>query len=271
MSFTEEDIAPCIVEKGQDKERQDEKGQEGQTVMVTLTNSGYLLYTLNLLKSLRPYGLDKKVFIVCMDTPVANTLCQRGYHAYSENKETLSRFCPWNTKGYDEICYMKLRVIHRLLSMGKNVLLVDGDVVFRKNPIDALIKWSTPPVYDVYVQNDSQRNNDLTNLCTGYMWIRATPKTQEAYDCISTEGQERYRRCAFDNNDQTYFNQYVKPVCNVRALPLEEYPNGKMFLENKDRILKQCVLVHFNWLKGHQKLVTMKQHGMWLLTAEEEY
>ena len=262
MSFTEEQIAPCLLEGG-------------QTIMVTLTNSGYLLYTLNLLKSLQPFGLDKKILIICMDTPVAETLQQRGYHAHSENQESLSRFCPWNTKGYDEICYMKLRVIHKLLSMGKNVLLVDGDVVFRKNPLEDLKRLqasnpSDPSAYDVYVQNDAQRDQDTTNLCTGYMWIRATPVTLQAYDCVSPEGQERYRRCAFDNNDQTYFNKYAKPVTRVYALPLEDYPNGKMYLENKAKIHHQCVLVHFNWLKGHEKLVTMKRHGMWLLTAEEE-
>ena len=259
MSFTEEQIASCLLEE--------------QTVMVTLTNSGYLLYTLNLLKSLQPFELDKKVFIVCMDTPVAETLQHRGYHAYSENQESLSRFCPWNTKGYDEICYMKLRVIYKLLSMGKDVLLVDGDVVFRKNPLEdvkRLVPLGASPAYDVYVQNDAQRNQDTTNLCTGYMWIRSTPVTIQAYDCISPEGQERYRGCAFDNNDQTYFNKYVKPITRVYALPLEDYPNGKMYLENKARIHDRCVLVHFNWLKGHEKLVTMKRHGMWLLKAEEE-
>lgn len=97
-------------------------------------------------------------------------------------------------------------------------------------------------------------------------------KTREAYDCETPEGKERYRLCAFDNNDQTYFNKYVKPVCRVRALPLDRYPNGAVYQKRK-RIVDSsgsCVLVHFNWLKGHFKLVVMKQNGMWLLTPEEE-
>jgi hypothetical protein len=259
MSFTEEQVAPCVLE-------------EGNTVMVTVTNSGYLLYTLTLLKSLRPFGLDQKILIICMDSAAAEVLRQRGYHTHSENLQDLSRFCPWNTQGYDKICYMKLCTIYRLLSMGHHVLLVDGDVVFRKNPVEEWKKWwsVSPPVYDVYVQNDSGMNHNTTNLCTGYMWIRATPVTIKAYDCMSAEGQERYRQCAFDNNDQTYFNKYVKPFIHVSALPLELYPNGKMYLDHKARVHHQCILVHFNWLKGHEKMVTMKHHGMWLLTAEEE-
>ena len=265
MRFTREDIEPCLLE-------------DGQTVLTTLTNSGYLLYTLNLLKSLQPYGIDKKVLVVCMDKRAMAVLRQRGFHAFSvddpiEEKDALSRFCPWNTPGYDTICYTKLRLIHRLLSWNHHVLLVDGDVVFRKDPReDWRGWWSSPPTYDVYIQNDAERDEDTTNLCTGYLWIRSTEVTKEVYACETPEGKERYRMCAFDNNDQTYFNKYVKPVCRVRALPLDRYPNGAVYQKRK-RVLDAsglCVLVHFNWLKGHFKLVVMKQNGMWLLTPEEE-
>ena len=33
------------------------------TIITTLTNYGYLLYTLNMLKSLKQFNIDKKVFI----------------------------------------------------------------------------------------------------------------------------------------------------------------------------------------------------------------
>ena len=37
---------------------------------------------------------------------------------------TLDKFCPWNTKGYDKICYLKLELIYRILSLDKNILLI---------------------------------------------------------------------------------------------------------------------------------------------------
>lgn len=268
--FTEEQIKPYILE-------------DGQTVFATLTNSGYLLYTLNLLKSLQPYGLDKKVLVLCMDERAAQRLERVGYRAFvvqekeqdekEESKEDLSRFCPWNTKGYDEICYTKLCLIHRILSMNHHILLVDGDVVFRKNPIEEWRGWWSSPskqMPDVVIQNDSEQEGDTTNLCTGYLWIRSSPHTCDIYDCESEEGRERYRLCAFDNNDQTYFNRYVKPVCHVHVLPLLRYPNGLVYQKRKQICNENAVLVHFNWLKGHLKLVTMKQNGMWRLTPEEE-
>jgi hypothetical protein len=51
MLITLEDLAACLLE-------------DTKTVITTLTNYGYLLYTLNMLKSLKPFGLYKKVFIV---------------------------------------------------------------------------------------------------------------------------------------------------------------------------------------------------------------
>jgi hypothetical protein len=257
LTITEDDLSPCQLE-------------DGKTMIITLTNSGYLLYTLNMLKSLSPYGWDKKIFVICMDSKAYDVLCQRGYHVYNLQKETMGRFFEWNTVGYEEICYWKLASIYHLLSMEKNVILVDGDVVFRKDPVVDWRQWWSDPTHDVWIQNDSQKDSDTTNLCTGYTMIRSTPELRQVYDCVSEEGRKKYSQCVFDNNDQTYFNRFVKPYCHVRALPLKQYPNGKMYLENESSVQNTAVLVHFNWIKGNMKLVTMKRRGMWLLEPDEE-
>ena len=86
------------------------------------------------------------------------------------------------------------------------------------------------------------------------------PEMIKLYDVISEEGRKKYLKCAFNNNDQSYFNEFVKPRCTFKALPLEKYPNGKMFYDNPTL---DPVLVHFNWLKGHLKMVKMKdQHSV---------
>lgn len=259
ISLTADHLLPCLI------------GQTvSQTVITTVTNRGYLLYTLNMLKSLEPFGLDKKVLLVCLDTKGAAILRKRGYQVYCVEENELGTFCPWNTKGYDRICYLKLELIYRILSLHTNVLLVDGDIVFRSNPLHDLTTWQQDTTYDVWVQNDSQQNENTKNMCTGYLYIKSSDRLCQLYDCVSEKGQKKYETCAFDNNDQTYFNQYVKPECKMNALPLEHYPNGKMFYENVDQLKKTAVLVHFNWIKGHLKMAKMKEHQMWLLTPEEE-
>lgn len=241
-----------------------------KTVITTVTNYGYLLYTLNMLKSLKAFGIDKKVFIVCIDKKSATILKKLGYIVCCVDEPELGRFCPWNTKGYDKICYLKLELIYRLLSLNKNVLLVDGDIVFKKCIFDDMLEWWKDTSNDIWVQNDSQENRNTKNMCTGFMYIKTSSRLIELYDCISEVGKQKYLSCAFDNNDQTYFNKFVKPFCIFKALPLEKYPNGKMFYDNTDTLKDTAVLVHFNWVEGHHKMAKMKEYKMWLLTEEEE-
>lgn len=255
-------VDPCLLE-------------DGKTVITTVTNYGYLLYTLNMLKSLKQFGLEKKVFIVCIDKKGALILNNLGYSNVlciddSSKQINLEKFCPWNTKGYDKICYLKLELIYRILNLNKNVLLIDGDIVFKKDLIIDLREWWKDSRYDVWVQNDSQENRNTENMCTGYMFIKSSNKLKELYDCVSEIGKRKYTECAFDNNDQSYFNKFVKPMCQFNALPLEKYPNGKMFYDNTAILNSSAVLVHFNWVKGHLKMAKMKEHKMWILTPEEE-
>ena len=257
MLITLEDLESCLL-------------NDTNTVITTVTNYGYLLYTLNMLKSLEPFGLDKKIFLVCIDKKGTSILKRMGYNVFCVDDNELSKFSPWNTKGYDKICYLKLELIYRSLSLNKNVLLIDGDIVFRKNPLEDMGVWWKDTIYDVWIQNDAQENRNTKNMCTGYMFIKTSDRLIELYDCVSDAGQKEYLTCAFDNNDQTYFNNFVKPGCMFNALPLEKYPNGKMYYDNTDMLNESAIIVHFNWVQGHLKMAKMKEHKMWLLTPEEE-
>jgi hypothetical protein len=257
IQITLQDIIPCLLE-------------DNKSVITTVTNYGYLLYTLNMLKSLKPFNLDKKILVVCIDKKGANILRKLGYNTLCIDDGELGKFCPWNSKGYDKICYLKLELIYRILSLNKNVLLIDGDIVFRNDLMEDMRKWWSDTIYDVWIQNDAQENRNTKNMCTGYMFIKTSDRLIELYDCVSEKGQQKYMTCAFDNNDQSYFNKYVKPGCMFNALPLEKYPNGKMYYDNTDKLKENIVLVHFNWVQGHLKMAKMKEHKMWLLTPEEE-
>lgn len=260
IQLSEDTLTECLLE-------------DKKTVITTLTNYGYLLYTLNMLKSLKPFGLDKKVLVVCIDKKGSTVLRKLGYNVYcidSVEQKDLSKFSPWNTKGYDKICYLKLELLHSILSLNKNVLLIDGDIVFKKDLMDDMRVWWKDMLYDVWIQNDAQENNNTNNMCTGYLFIKSSERLIELYDCVSEKGKQKYLQCAFDNNDQTYFNNFVKPGCTFSALPLEQYPNGKMFYDNVNQLKETAIIVHFNWVQGHLKMAKMKEYKLWLLTPEEE-
>ena len=67
IQITLQDITPCLLE-------------DNNSVITTVTNYGYLLYTLNMLKSLKPFNLDKKILVVCIDKKGANILRKLGYN-----------------------------------------------------------------------------------------------------------------------------------------------------------------------------------------------
>ena len=241
----------------------------GKTIWTTVTNYGYRLYTLNMLKSLAAFELDRLVLILCLDQKSAKWFRKKGYHVIASH-ETYEQFCAWNKKGYDQICYLKLVWIERILSLNKNILLIDGDIVFLKNPMEDIQRWEADSNIDGWIQNDAQTDQMTNNLCTGYMYIRSSPRMIQSYDCTSAVGKQKYETCAFDNNDQTYFNKYVKPYSRIQPLLLDRYPNGKYFYEHADRIRSIATMVHFNWLEGHLKMAKMKEYKMWLLTEDEE-
>lgn len=246
--------------------------EDNKTVITTVTNYGYLLYTLNMLKSLKQFNLDKKILNICIDKKSANILKHLGYNVFcidDLSSQEITKFCPWNTKGYDKICYLKLELIYRILSLNKNILLVDGDIVFLRDPLSDIKWWLEENHIDVHIQNDSLENINTINLCTGYMLIKSNDKMRNLYDCISEAGKKKYLECAFDNNDQSYFNKFVKPYCTFQALSLFKYPNGNAFYNMPSR-KETAVLVHFNWVHGHIKMAKMKENKLWLLTPEEE-
>jgi hypothetical protein len=240
-----------------------------KTIWTTVTNYGYRLYTLNMLKSLSPFSLDRNVLILCVDKASADWFTKKGYRVFALHHH-YERFCAWNTHEYDQICYLKLEWIYRILSLGKNILLIDGDIVFQKSPEDDVRRWESNIQIDGRIQNDDQDDQSTYNLCTGYLFIRSSPQMIRLYDCVSEEGKQKYQTCVFDNNDQSYFNKYVKPYSQFQPLPLDQYPNGKYFFRHIDRIRSTTIMVHFNWIKGHAKMSTMKDYKMWLLSKEEE-
>ena len=255
LNITLDDIRPCLL--------------DDKSVMITLTNYGYISYTRNMLKSLKPFDLDKKIFIICMDDKSAQELSSDGYHVYNMNASNFEHFIPWNEKGYDHICYFKLVIMYQILSLSKNLLYIDGDIVFLKSPLQDLLTWQADTEHEVWIQNDGISNNNTTNVCAGYVYIKSTETTIYLYNCLTDTAKARYKECTAHNNDQTYFNLFIKPYCKTVALPLEHYPNGNIFYAFSEQLSKTAVMVHFNWIVGHAKVEKMKKHNLWLLTDEE--
>lgn len=241
------------------------------TIFLTLTNYGYILYTLNMLKSLKQWNLDRSILIICLDVKSYNILQRLGYKVYYINDSTMSNFYAYNTPGYEKVCYIKMCIWYYYLEHGIDILYADGDIVFMKNPMSNIESISKKhETTELFIQNDSMIDQNMDNLCTGFLLIRSTQNTINLFNCISEDGIQKYNECAFKNNDQSFVNIFIKPYVSYIALPLEMYPNGQYFYQHHVEIEHSAVLVHFNWIKGHNKMIKMREHQLWLLTEEDE-
>jgi hypothetical protein len=241
---------------------------DNNTIFFTITNYGYIIYTLNMLKSLKPWGLDKKVLVICIDNKSNQFLKTLGYSTWYFPTE-YGKFTSYNKPGYDRICYYKLLAICKILEAGYNVFYFDGDIVFQKNPVNFLKSWLSM-VPEVLIQNDTQDDLNKNNMCMGCIFVKSTENTRKYFICDTESTIKSYNMYAGDNNDQSFFNKLIKPYVNVDTLLLEEFPNGKYFTDNAHNIKHKACLIHFNWLIGHEKLIKMKEYSMWYVTEDEE-
>jgi hypothetical protein len=233
---------------------------------ITLTNTGYIDYTLNCLESLNRIKSSFIPHSYCVGEEAYNILKNKGYDCtLINNDETVQKFQTFGYRNFHDITYYKFPIIYENLQKYDYVCFTDGDIVYENNTfMDYLI--NNIEDNDLIVQSEGHHSGDV---CTGFMLIKSNEKMIQLYDCVSEEGKKKYMECAFDNNDQSYFNKFVKPYCSFQALSLRKYPNGNAFYKDTTR-RETAVLVHFNWVKGHLKMAKMKEHRMWLLEPEEE-
>ncbi len=244
-------ISECLIE-------------DNKTLFFTITNTGYIDYTKNMIKSLKSFNIDKKLCIFCIDTFSNDYFKKEGYMTYLINTN-LSNFTAIDSPGFDKIGYLKLLIIYKIIKLGLNVLYTDGDIVYFKNPIEEIEKFKNIEG-DVWIQNDTIDDKDYANCCTGFMYIRSNNVTMKYFECESKEALEKYKDAGLIIPfDQSYFNKYIKPYINLYLLPLDIFPNGRYFYNYSEQIKDSIVMVHFNWVIGHMKQDKMKQYNMWLL------
>jgi hypothetical protein len=233
------------------------------TIYFTVTNQGYLEYTINMLKSLNRFNIDRKLLVVCLDSISNDYFKSNGYftHFIDLNLTTFSEF---GTDGFAKCCYIKIFLIYKFLEMGYNVFYTDGDIFYTKNPLDELLLLNNESG-DMWIQNDTMDDSNTSWVCAGFMYVRSNENTKRYFNIDIPEFPERYNQFTKHTCDQHYLNIYIKPYLDVKIFPLNKFPNGNYFYNSSDRIIETMVMIHFNWIVGHEKKDRMKKYNMWLV------
>ncbi len=225
---------------------------------LTLTNDGYIDYTLNCLQSLKKIGCSEP--LVCYT--IGDLAFQALHNAkanvvalHNENKKN-AQFQVFRTEQWADVVSRKFEIIYQNLLLAEFVCFTDGDIVYEKNGfLDfclAHIKNN-----DMLIQNDSMSDLSSANLCSGFMFIKSNPVTLKLFNPVNIKSliKEGW-------GDQLYINS-IKNTLKFQTLPLALFPNGKYFYEHAATI--RPFLIHFNWVQGHVKKEKMQFYNKWFL------
>jgi hypothetical protein len=227
---------------------------------VTLTNSGYIDYTLNCLQSLKRINCSLPLHSFCIGENGHDTLKKNGYYSslIQDTNVNNTQFQTFKNNGWADITFQKFNIIYQNLLTHKFVLFTDGDIVYENNEFINFLLQNIKKK-DMLIQNESQ-TNDGNYLCTGFMFIQSNDKTISLFNPINVNKNKQMIGSNWE--DQTYINDF-KHTLKYKTLPLELFPNGKYYYDNCHRITPY--MIHFNWVVGHTKKEKMIHYEKWYL------
>ena len=224
---------------------------------VTLTNDGYVDYTLNCYESLRNINSSIDLKSYCIGDKCFNTIVKHNYPCELLNDKINTNFQVFRTGNWSNITLKKFDIIYDNLRTYDYVLFTDGDIVYENNKfIHYLLEHIKD--YDILIQNDTLDDFSTEILCTGFMFIKSNENTLKIFHPDNTRQYENF--VGFD--DQVYVN-VIKNLLNFKLLPLNLFPNGQYYYNNYNSI--NPYIIHFNWVVGHQKKDKMLLHNKWYL------
>ena len=225
----------------------------------TFTNKGYVDYTKNLLLSNKLNNSEADIKVYCLDDSSFNIFSEIHKNVELFKKEDFADkyFSPAD-ENFGNLMLVKFELIYRELLQNENTIYVDGDIVFKKNFLNYLKNYSKDS--DIIFQNDlrpSKPNREW--VCAGFMYIKSNETTKEFFK--PTKKLIR-KFTKYKTHDQSYINKNRKKF-KYSILPLDDFPNGAHFYEYSKSL--DPYIIHFNYVRGDEKLNLMKKHGEWYL------
>ncbi len=220
---------------------------------ITLTNNGYTDLTLNAIESLKRLNMDIECY--CIGDKCYSIINSNNVKCHKINNK-VTEFQRFRTGDWSKITIEKLNIVYDNLHNNKYVCIADGDIVFENSNF---LKYCLDNIdnNDIIIQSDTLDDNDDSNYCSGFMFIKSNEKTLNFFNPNMTK--QHIGVTVWD--DQGYVNTQ-RDLIKIKTLPLELYPNGMYYYKYKP--LKPYI-IHFNWCAGDKKKSNMKKLKKWYL------
>ena len=227
-----------------------------ELAFITLTNSGYIKYTLNCIQSLENIDMDSLLHSYVIGKEGFTSLKQNGYKCSLIDDEENSNFQTFDNGNRRDITFYKCKIIYENLLNYKYVCFTDGDIVFENKNFLQYLKNNIIN-YDMLVQSEG---NHIEDFCSGFMYIKSNEITLSIFNPTNVQLHKEKTSGRWD--DQIYLNEIRKTInINYKKLPLDLFPTGNYYYNNNLNL--SPYLIHFNWVVGDEKKKKMIQYGKW--------
>jgi hypothetical protein len=230
---------------------------------ISLTNDGYMDYTLNCIESLKRINYDiKNLTCYCIGDKCYNRIKDIGCNVENISDEN-KNMVEYGSKNWGNVLKYKSYIIQLNLNQNDYVCITDGDIVYEKNGFieDCLEKIQNEKLDMICQSGDKikEHNKNYNNsICCGFMFIKSNNITKKLFD---------YKNLIISDNwkEQPYIINRIKKL-NIKVKTLDPilYPNGSIYYRfNKE--IKSPYLIHFNWVIGDKKKEMMKKYNKWYI------
>ena len=226
---------------------------------ITLSNSGYIDYTLNCLQSLKNINMKKTLKVYCIGKEGNSILKNNNIASELIDDEDASDFQKFREKKWSNVVQHKFEIIYNNLLNNEYVCITDGDIVYENNKMfDYLL--NNIENNDLLIQSEGIYNSDL---CSGFMFIKSNQSTIAFFN---PENTKMYKN-SVGWDDQVYINANRHKL-KFKKLPLHLFPSGKYYYEYNKNINEQNYLIHFNWIIGDEKQKKMIEFNKWYISPK---
>lgn len=160
-------------------------------VILTVLNAKYERPLMNLACNLRHIGLFRNLVIAALDEKTYRRSITQGLPVFLEDtifdtvdEEAYAATTEHGAAGHEAMLSFRIRVMKRILQSGRDVLLVNPDVVLLRNPFSKLLEATSDIVLTSLVDHGVAPNAAKTKLSTGILFARANEQNIKWIDSI---------------------------------------------------------------------------------------
>ena len=244
-------------------------------IVITPFNEPFIVLFENLLASCDRNGIDIRQLCLFFPMDEASAeACRQNKVRYFFHRGGYgpmpSTYHSFGHGGYRDCMFMKNAVVQDMLTLGRDVLFMDIDLVWLNDPLPVLARMARLGRYDFLFMYDGQAGRDRPlNYNTGFIYIRNTSFSRKAWQVVF----DNFEVVWVYRSQQAMVNQvilhYKMGGLRARALDEVRFINGHMFVPRFARfdvVPDDAYVVHASWTRDiKQKLELLKEHGLWYL------